>query len=240
MIHTKTPQAILGLDLGQSEDPSTMALILNIDQTISPHNWIDSTHPRHNTWQLTATKVFPLGTAYTALAQQIHHTLERFKQQHPTTPITLLADATGIGRPTLEILHKELTSKGGQPKARLEGIVFTAGATHSKTTHPSLPIDLFHVPKLDPISTLLQSIECHQLKVIPNLPEQQTLVAQLKSLRYANSRQTGQTTIQVDSNASDPQIANADLVMALAMATWRMKCLYPNPNPNPPQRLPGF
>ena len=83
MIHTKIPQAILGLDLGQSEDPSAMALILNIDQTISPHNWIDSTHPRHNTWQLTATKVFPLGTAYTALAQQIHQTLERFKQQHP-------------------------------------------------------------------------------------------------------------------------------------------------------------
>ena len=240
MIHTKIPQAILGLDLGQSEDPSAMALILNIDQTISPHNWIDSTHPRHNTWQLTATKVFPLGTAYTALAQQIHQTLERFKQQHPTTQITLLADATGIGRPTLEILHKELTSRGGQPKARLEGIVFTAGATHSKTTHPSLPIDLFHVPKLDLISTLLQSIESHQLKVIPNLPEQQTLIAQLKSLRYANSRQTGQTTIHVDSNASNPQIANADLVMALAMATWRMKSLYPNPNPTPPHRIPGF
>ncbi len=41
-------------------------------------------------------------------------------------------------------------------------------------------------------------------------------------------------TIHVDSNASDPQIANADLVMALAMATWRMKSLYPNPNPTPP------
>jgi len=240
MIHTKIPQAILGLDLGQSEDPSAMALILNINQTISPHTWIDSTHPCHNTWQLTATKVFPLGTAYTALAQQIHQTIERFKQQHPATPITLVADATGIGRPTLEILYKELTSRGGQPKARLEGIVFTAGATHSKASHPSLPVDLFHVPKLDLIQTLLQSIESQRLRVIPNLKEQETLSAQLKSLRYANSRQTGQTTIHVDTNASNPQIANADLVMALAMATWRMKSLYPNPTPTPPQRLPGF
>ncbi len=240
MIHTKIPQAILGLDLGQSEDPSAMALLLNINQTISPHNWIDSTHPCHNTWQLTSTKVFPLGTAYTALAQQIHHTLERFKQQHPATPITLLADATGIGRPTLEILYKELTSRGGQPKARLEGIVFTAGATHSKTGHPALPVDLFHVPKLDLIETLVQSIESRRLTVIPNLKDRQTLEAQLKSLRYANSRQTGQTTIHVDTNADNPQIANADLVMALAMATWRMKTLYPNPTPTPPQRLPGF
>ena len=240
MIHTKIPQAIFGLDLGQSEDPSALALLLNVNQTISPHNWIDSTHPSHNHWQLTATRVFPLGTAYTALAQQIHQSIDRFKQQHPATPVTLLADATGIGRPTLEILYKELTSRPGQPIARLEGIVFTAGATHSRVSHPSLPVDLFHVPKLDLIETLVQSIESSQLKVVPNHPDQATLTAQLKSLRYASSRQTGQTTIHVDTNVHNPQIANADLVMALAMATWRMKSLYPNPTPTPPQRLPGF
>jgi hypothetical protein len=103
-----------------------------------------------------------------------------------------------------------------------------------------LPVDLFHVPKLDLIETLVQSIESRRLTVIPNLKDRQTLEAQLKSLRYANSRQTGQTTIHVDTNADNPQIANADLVMALAMATWRMKTLYPNPTLTPPQRLPGF
>ncbi len=240
MTHTKIPQAILGLDLGQSEDPSALALLLNIEQIISPHNWIDATHPRHSTWQLAATLVFPLGLAYTALAQRIQQIIDRFKTGHPATPVTLTVDATGIGRPTLEILYKELTARVGQPKARLEGIVFTGGSQHSKTTHPSLPIDLFHVPKLDLIQTLVQSMESGQLTTAQNLPDRQTLTAQLKSLRYETSRQTGHSTIQVDTNTDNPQIANADLVMALAMATWRMKTLYPGNNPNPPERLPGF
>ena len=45
MTHTRIPQAILGLDLGQSEDPSALALLLNIEQIISPHNWIDASTP---------------------------------------------------------------------------------------------------------------------------------------------------------------------------------------------------
>ncbi len=170
---------------------------------------LDRLNPRHNHWQLTATKVFPLGTAYTSLAQQILQTIERFKQQQPAKQVTLLADATGISRPTLEILYKELTSRGAQPKARLEGIVFTSGAAHSRAAHPSLPVDLFHAPKLDLIETLVQSIESGQLKAVPNHPDQATLTAQFKSLRYASSRHTGQTTIHVDANANNPQIAMA-------------------------------
>ena len=83
-------------------------------------------------------------------------------------------------------------------------------------------------------------MESGQLTTAQNLPDRQTLTAQLKSLRYETSRQTGHSTIQVDTNTDNPQIANADFVMALAMATWRMKTLYPGNNPTPPQRLPGF
>lgn len=83
-------------------------------------------------------------------------------------------------------------------------------------------------------------MESGQLTTAQNLPDQQTLTAQLKSLRYETSRQTGHSTVQVDTNTDNPQIANADLVMALAMATWRMKTLYPVNTLNPPQRLPGF
>ncbi len=240
MIHTKILQAIFGLDLGQSEDPSALALVCNIEQIHSPHNWIDSTHPVTQTWQLIATKVFPLGTAYTSIATQTRQAIERFKLQYPTAPVTLSADATGIGRPALEIIYQELTSKPGQPQARLEGIVFTAAGQHTKTSHPTLPVDLFHVPKLDMIENLVQSMESGRLQANPELQHQQTLEAQLKSLRYATSRQTGHTTIQVAGDAANPQIANADLVMALAMATWRMKTLYPQPLPTQPQRLPGF
>ncbi len=50
-----------------------------------------------------------------------------------------MADATGIGRPTLEIIHKEFTSHSKPNPARIEGIVFTGGITVTELKHPALP-----------------------------------------------------------------------------------------------------
>jgi hypothetical protein len=239
MPHLRNLHAFFGLDLGQTTDPSALTLVANIEQIHSPQAWIDPSHPRTHHWLLVATKVFPLGTAYTDVARHTHLAIQRYKQQHPTTPLHLVADSTGIGRPTLEILYRELTTKPGQPQARLEGIVFTASGQHSKSSHPTLPVDLFHVPKLDLIEALVHSIESGQLQPSPNLSNQSTLAAQLQSLRYATSRLTGQTTIEV-SKSSDPKIGHADLVMALAMCNWRLKTLYPTNLSTQPHRLPGF
>lgn len=240
MTRTHIKQAILGLDLGQSQDPTAAALLLNIDQTKSLHNWIDDTHPKTNHWRLASTKVWPLDTPYTQVATHLYNICETIKAQHPTTPLILLADATGIGRPTLEIIYKEFTSHGKPNPARIEGIVFTGGTTVTEAKHPALPVDLFQVPKLDLIQTLLQAIESNQLQPAPGLANRHILEAQLKSLRYANSRLTGQTTVEVAHSTTTPEIANADLVMALAMATWRMKTLHPQSRQEIHQRLPGF
>ncbi len=240
MTRTIIKQAILGLDLGQSQDPTAAALLLNIDQTQSPYNWIDSTHPTVNHWRLASTKVWPLQSPYTQVAAHLYKICKSIQLQHPTTPLILLADATGIGRPTLEIIHKEFTSHSKPSPARIEGIVFTAGTTVTETKHPALPVDLFQVPKLDLIQTLLQAMESNQLQPAPGLADQHILAAQLKSLRYASSRSTGQTTVEVTHSTKSPEIANADLVMALAMAAWRMKSLHPATRQDFPQRLPGF
>ena len=83
-------------------------------------------------------------------------------------------------------------------------------------------------------------MESNQLQPAPGLADQHILAAQLKSLRYASSRSTRQTTVEVTHSTKSPEIANADLVMALAMAAWRMKSLHPAVRQDFPQRLPGF
>ncbi len=235
MIRTKLHHAVFGLDLGQSGDPSALTLLLHLEQIHSPFTWIDSTHPVTHTWQLAATRIFPLGTAYLKLARQVHRQLQHFHSLYPHVPLTLIADSTGLGRPTLEILHQEL-----DPHVRLEGMVFTGGQQHSRHRHPSLSVDLYHVPKLDLIQHLLHAIECRHLTISPGLKDKETLREQLQSLRYASSRLTGQTTIAVANQSGNPTIGHADLVMALSMAAWRLKEIAPQ-HPIPmPGRLPGF
>ncbi|WP_031497848.1 hypothetical protein [Bryobacter aggregatus] len=239
MTRTTILQVILGLDLGQTQDPTAAALLLDMEQTVSPYSWIDSTHRTTRRWQLASTRLWPLETAYTQVAIDLKRICRRIQRQYPATPLILLCDATGIGRPTLEMIHKELQSPGEASPARIEGIVFTGGATVSESRHPALPVNLFHVPRLDLIQTLLQAIESRQLQAAPGLEDAARLATQLKSLRYTESRSTGQTGIEVHKSAAHPETANADLVMALAMATWRMKTLAPSSS-KPPNRLPGF
>lgn len=234
------PHAVFGLDLGQSGDPSALAMVLAIETIVSPYSWFDASHPRQKTWQLTETRIFPLGTAYMRVAQQVQQRVAAFKSQYPTTPCTLVADATGLGRPTLEILHHEFTTgRQGPSIARLEGIVFTSGSSHNKAQHPTLPVDVFHIPKLDLIQNLLQAMESRQLSVGPGLEGAPGLKEQFQSLRYATNAQTGNTTIQVAAGR-DSGAGHADLVMALALAVWRLRELSPVAVSPLPRRLPGF
>jgi len=174
------------------------------------------------------------------VAREVHQTIRQFRQTHPATQCTLVADATGLGRPTLEILYNEFTANRQSASiARLDGIVFTSGGTHSKSQHPTLPVDIYNIPKLDLIQNLLQVMETTHLTLAESLNNTAILEAQFKSLRYATSRQTGNTTIEV-ARSNNPQIGHADLVMALALATWRLRDLSPPALSPIPRRLPGF
>ncbi|MFN9300845.1 MAG: hypothetical protein ACK6DZ_24460 [Acidobacteriota bacterium] len=233
MTRLLTHHAVYGLDLGQTGDPSALTLLTAVESIHSPHTWYDPTHPRHRHWLLSDARIFPLGMAYRQLAQQIHAHMLAFLASHPQTPITLVADAPGLGRPPLEILHAELA-----PTAHLAGIVFTGGQSHSQSQHPTLPVTIEAIPKLDLIQNLIHSIESRQLHLTPGLPLRDELREQFRSLRYTNNTHTGHTGITVAPGSSHPH--HADLVMALSLATWRLRHLFPQA-PNPlPQRLPGF
>ena len=244
-MHTHNPhrEAILGVDLGQSQHPTALALLLNIEQTLSRHSWRDGTESTTKHWLLAYAEILPLGTSYTQIAQNIVTKLANLRRLHPNLQIRTVADSTGLGAPVLELIQKEIVhyqSTNRQGVGRLEGILFTGGTAVTTTHHNTLPIDLFHVPKLTLLNSLATAIENNLLQVPVKLPHAATLLAQLQSLEI-HHKENAQPQIKINRQGDPASIAHADLVMALAMATWRMTTLYPNgtrPSIHGPGQLP--
>lgn len=243
MTHNRIKEAILGVDLGQTQHPTALALLLNLEQVFSRHSWREQHDPIHSYWVLAHAEILPLGLSFTEIAKTIVKTLTLVRSQHPIAPLKTTVDATGLGAPAIELIQHELVHYHSTHRDRLgvlEGILFTAGTNVSTGKHNTLPIDLFHVPKLSLLNALATAMENNLLKVPGQLPLKHQLLQQLQSLEIHQSAHHG-PTIKINRQADPESIAHADLVMALAMATWRMATLYPNgtqPNMNGSSRFP--
>jgi len=243
MIHNTYKEAILGVDLGQSQHPTALALLLNLEQSISRHTWREANDPVHQYWLLAYADILPLGVSYSQIAKTIVRTLANLRRQHPAIQIKTAVDSTGLGAPAIELIQQEFVHYQSSTRdsiGRLEGIIFTGGAAVTKAKHNTLPIDLFHVPKITLLNSLAAAMENDLLKVPAKLPLKDQFTKQLHSLEIHHNHHQN-PTIRINRQADPEAIAHADLVMALAMATWRMSTIYPNgsqPSINGSSRLP--
>jgi hypothetical protein len=230
MTHNTYREAILGVDLGQSQHPTALALLVNLSQSVSRHNWREAHDPVSDYWLLSYAEVLPLGISFTQIARTITATLANLRRHHPAITIKTTVDATGLGAPAIELIQQEIVHYHSSHRERLgalEGIVFTGGATITRTKHNTLPIDLFHVPKLTLLNSVATAMENNLLKVPAKLPLKDQLLQQLQSLEIHHTTHAN-PTIRINRESDPESIAHADLVMALAMATWRMSTIYPN------------
>jgi hypothetical protein len=247
--HNTYRAAALGLDLGHSQHPSALTLLTEVQQIQSHHIWADPSHPKLHHWVVSYAHVFPHYTAFSEVAAETIAVAANFAALQPKASLFIVADSTGLGRPIIEMLHssnKAETRRTG----RLEGVTFTAGHEYSRYAHPNLPVDMYNVPKLTLLNSLSLAIESGLLKIPANLPERETLLAQLAALevhypsRAQNTRGPSAAHAGLDTSTSrhpivrlnpdalradGPTLAHADLVMSLALAAWRLH-LYQRPS----------
>jgi hypothetical protein len=154
-----TSTYILGIDFGQSNDPTALALL-------------EHTLEREPIYQLRALHRFPLGTPYTQLVDKI---TERVKDKPLARRTRVAVDATGVGAPVVDLFRKHL------PHVRLFAITITGGANLSGAgTNP-------HVPKRDLISTTTVVLEQRRLRIATALPETRALIDELIDYRRTTS-----------------------------------------------------
>jgi len=148
---------ISGLDLGQTQDFSALAVLERSD------------HYNDATYQVRHLERFQLGTSYVEIVAQV---TERFSQP-PLKLSNLVVDQTGVGRAVVDLLRDI-----SPPPWYLKPITITGGHTVGEGADRSK-----HVPKKDLVGCLQILLQAGRLKIAKSLPEAAILVKELENFR---------------------------------------------------------
>jgi hypothetical protein len=170
---------LLGLDLGQAADYSALAIAKRQEE-----RGVAS-------YQMPWLERFELGTSYPAIVTAVVARVGQLATQEPTVPRVLVVDATGVGRPVVDLLVR------AKPAARLIAVTITG------------------VPKRELVSTAQVFLQGRRLAIADKLPEAATLTRELLAFQVKISAETAH-----DSYGAWREGSHDDLVLAVALALW--------------------
>jgi hypothetical protein len=196
-------QHALGLDLGQSGDPSALTVVRQLTpyslekERKRPHGPGIKVTKEHGTtrYEVVWIEQFDLGTPYTEIVERVAHV-----KGYPPGDTPLALDATGVGAPVVDMFKEE----GVIPKE----ITFTGGKKVKRDGHS------FSVPKKDLATTVQTLLQTGRLKIAEELPHAGTLVREMKTFRVkigASGHARFEHAMEGDTD---------DILMSLACAIW--------------------
>ena len=177
----------VGLDLGQARDYTAVAILERSQKECR--------------WEVRHLHRFPLGTAYPSLVES---TRDIVRRPPLLGNVQLVIDATGVGRPVLDIFRKGNMGHG------VVGVSIHGGDAVSQD--PS--ISGYRVPKRDLVSNLQLLFQQRLLRIPTDLRESEILIQELRSFR-----------VQISDAGHDSYGAwrsgeHDDMVLAVALAAW--------------------
>jgi Terminase RNaseH-like domain len=191
MSSRSSAQYYLGLDLGQAQDFSAM-VVLETPDTAPPRTYAG----RHlQRWSL--------GTAYPTVAKEVASLAEALALSRRGT-VTLAVDATGVGRPVLDMLRRE-----PMPHIHVIPLLITGGDAVTKDK------GFWHVPKRDLVGCVQVALQTGRLKIASALPEAATLMQELANFQMKISLTSGH-----DSYGAWREGTHDDVALAVMCAIW--------------------
>ncbi len=190
----------IGLDLGQAYDHTAIAVLERTEIYLgqSPVTFERITETRYAFRHL---ERLPLGMDYPSMLRHVRDLVQRPELALSST--TLVVDATGVGRPVVDLLRR------ASLPCRVVPVTITGG---DKETCES---PMWHVPKRDLIAGLIVLFQRGEVAICGHLPESQTLAAELANMRIKVSLSGHDTYTTWREGQHD------DLVLAAALAVWR-------------------
>jgi Terminase RNaseH-like domain len=184
---------VIGLDLGQKQDYTAVAVVEKIERE-------DDKPMLH----LSHLERYALGTPYGEQMDRVAALIEKIKKRinhlYPPTP-ELIVDATGVGVGVVEMLKER--------GLKYRAVSITGGITegHSRGTH--------HVPKRNLVSRAVAPFEGKRLKIARGMRLVPELVKELENFKVKVNTRTAH-----DSYEAWRESDHDDLVLALALACW--------------------
>lgn len=178
-----------GLDLGQAQDFTALSVVEKVK--IKNSDEIQY-HTRH-------AERFQLGTTYPTMIDKLQ---ERINAINIESDYTVVTDATGVGRPVIDLMRER--------KIKTVPVVITGG--EKELFDPEL--GGWKVPKRILVSNLQVLLQNGQLKFAEGMMHAPTLINELLNFK-----------IKVNTKGNDTYEAwregdHDDLVLSLAMAAW--------------------
>jgi hypothetical protein len=186
----------VGLDLGQKRDHSAIAVVEREEQRLA---WMPGLP---QVMRIRYLRRIPLGTSYTKVVEIVGEIV-----RHPMLEgrSRLVADATGVGAPVVDLL------KAAHLSCSLTPVTITSGDhAHSQGEH-------WNVPKRDLLTNLLVLLEAGELRIPRRLGEAGALIRELSSVEMRH-RPGGGLGIGAEGRGE-----HDDLVIAVALACWKGK-----------------
>ncbi len=197
-----------GLDLGQAHDYTALAVAQQFPD------------PAGARYEVSWLQRFALGTPYPAIVTNVAELLRRIAAQATRSPPepgsqyadrayegqgvsqALVVDATGVGRPVIDMLRRE-----SLPATRYD-VTITGG---DRVQHEG---NAWRVPKRELVSTVQVLLQAKRLGIAQQLPEAATLSRELLNFQ-----------VKISDTAHDRYGAwregtHDDLVLAVALAVW--------------------
>jgi len=206
------PRFVAGLDLGQSQDFSALAILA--------HAGPGGRGPQH--WHVRHLQRWPLQTPYPAIVRDVVAMLGQPPLAGRET--VLAVDMTGVGRPVVDLFRAELRKPAmgwaGQRvapapglAARLVPVTITGG---NRVTQAG---GNYGVPKRDLAAVVQVALQMGRLKVAAELPDTPVLMAELQNFRVKISV-AGHDSYGAGEAAEWREGKNDDLVLAVAVGLW--------------------
>ena len=195
----------VGLDLGQRQDFSALAVVERRERVAIQRNYVDwreSRTPEHDGLVVRYVKRMKQGTPY---AEVVRRVVELLHKPALAGKKRLAVDATGVGMPVVEMLV------AARPGCEVMPVMMTGGVAEHTDGR------VWHVPKLDLMAGLQGLLERGELGIVRQMDEVDTLVKELMSVQ-ANVRTSGRLRVGADACGE-----HDDLVIAVALACWSAK-----------------
>ena len=189
----------IGLDLGQVRDPSAIAVLEHLP-------YPDGRSPVTYQWNIRIRRSIrylqrlPLHIGYPEIVDRVSALVRRPEFNRN---VTLVVDATGVGRPVVDLLRRQALP------CRIMPVTITSGGAGSSENGYT------NVPKPDLMAGLVLLFQTRQIAISGQLPETKTLLHELGNMRVKVSPQ-GRESYGVWKHGE-----HDDLVLALALACWR-------------------
>lgn len=165
----------VGLDLGQRQDYSTLAVVA---KAVWPGEWdpVTWSRPESMEWRVTRLERFRLGTPYVQVARETASLMRELKGQ---ARAELAVDATGVGVPVAELLLRERTGCTVTP------VMITSGDQTTRTDR------FWNVPRRTLLGGVTVALEQGLLRIRRRLPLSAALVEELAGLRADGGARSG-------------------------------------------------